>query len=304
MSMYNYNHLYYFYLTAKCGGVTHASEHLRISQPSVSSQLKVLEETLNVKLFERSGRQLKLTEQGKVVYHYCQHMFALSEQLQEKLSKNCPGNMREINIAVTDGMSSSLLTEVLKVFFKAIAVEERPKILVSSGGHADLLNQLKFKDLNLLISDVAGSENEFDVCLHDQVHIPTVLVTYPDDDIDIQVALFPWDEKTQWVVPRSNKLFYDETLLFMSKQAVSGKIAVETDSLVSAAELVSSSVGRAFLPLTIAEKYIAAGRVKRIGNPAGYWGHTLNLYGGPDCYEDDILSNILEQIKYFSQSIH
>ena len=51
--MYNFNHLYYFYVTAKSGGVNAAAQHLRISQPSLSSQLKVLERSLDLRLFEK-----------------------------------------------------------------------------------------------------------------------------------------------------------------------------------------------------------------------------------------------------------
>lgn len=57
--MYNYNHLYYFYSTVKFGGVTLAAKHLCISQPSLSSQLKVLEESLQIKLFNKVGRNNK-----------------------------------------------------------------------------------------------------------------------------------------------------------------------------------------------------------------------------------------------------
>jgi LysR family transcriptional activator of nhaA len=58
--MYNFNHLHYFYVTAKFGGVTAAAKHLRISQPSLSSQMKTLERSLDVRLFQRVGRNNQL----------------------------------------------------------------------------------------------------------------------------------------------------------------------------------------------------------------------------------------------------
>jgi LysR family transcriptional activator of nhaA len=66
--MYNFNHLYYFYVTAKSGGVTAAAGHLRISQPSLSTQLKVLESELGLKLLQKTGRTVELTREGLVIY--------------------------------------------------------------------------------------------------------------------------------------------------------------------------------------------------------------------------------------------
>jgi LysR family transcriptional activator of nhaA len=79
--MYNYNHLYYFYVTAKAGGVTSASSHLRISQPSLSSQLKVLEQSLDLKLFQKAGRTIELTTSGTEVFGFCRQMFEFSEKM-------------------------------------------------------------------------------------------------------------------------------------------------------------------------------------------------------------------------------
>ena len=65
--MFNYNHLYYFYITAKLKGVTVAALQLNTSQPSLSSQIKNLETALKRKLFRKSGRNIELTEDGKRV---------------------------------------------------------------------------------------------------------------------------------------------------------------------------------------------------------------------------------------------
>src|SRR5690349_20161883 len=85
--MYNYNHLYYFYVTAKLKGVTIAARELHTSQPSLSAQIKYLEGTLKRKLFRKKGRTLELTEDGKHVYSYCKRMFDVSEELSDFLRR-------------------------------------------------------------------------------------------------------------------------------------------------------------------------------------------------------------------------
>jgi LysR family transcriptional activator of nhaA len=81
--MFNFNHLYYFYVTAKSGGVSAAAEHLRISQPSLSSQLKVLERFFDIRLFQRVGRRNQLTPSGAIIYGFCRRMFEISEEMSE-----------------------------------------------------------------------------------------------------------------------------------------------------------------------------------------------------------------------------
>src|SRR5579884_4189176 len=88
--MYNYNHLYYFYITSKCEGIIAAARHLRISQPSLSSQLKVLERSLNMSLFKRVGRRSQLTAAGTAVYGLCRQMFEISEEMDELIAKRLP----------------------------------------------------------------------------------------------------------------------------------------------------------------------------------------------------------------------
>ena len=59
-------HLNYFIAVAEHGGFTRAAAILHVSQPALSQQIRQLEETLGVRLFDRSGRNTCLTDAGKV----------------------------------------------------------------------------------------------------------------------------------------------------------------------------------------------------------------------------------------------
>ena len=62
MDWLNYHHLLYFWMVAKTGSITRASAELRLAQPTVSAQLRALEENLGEKLFTRVGRGLQLDQ--------------------------------------------------------------------------------------------------------------------------------------------------------------------------------------------------------------------------------------------------
>src|SRR4029078_7215292 len=81
----NYNHLYYFWVVGREGGVVRASEELMVSQPTISNQLKKLETALGHRLFERAGRGRILTEAGRTTFNYANQIFTLGQELLNAL---------------------------------------------------------------------------------------------------------------------------------------------------------------------------------------------------------------------------
>jgi len=86
----NFHHLRYFWSVARKGGVGKAAEELHASQPSISTQLGLLEEALGEKLFKRSGRNLVLTEMGQLVLTYADEIFWTGRELMSAV-KDQPG---------------------------------------------------------------------------------------------------------------------------------------------------------------------------------------------------------------------
>ena len=70
MEWINYHHLLYFWVTAREGSITRASERLNLAQPTVSGQIQSLEKAIGEQLFLRQGRKLTMTETGRVVFGY------------------------------------------------------------------------------------------------------------------------------------------------------------------------------------------------------------------------------------------
>jgi LysR family transcriptional activator of nhaA len=83
VSTLNHHHLFHFWTVVREGGVTRASERLNVSQPTVSGQLRELQEALGEKLLARSGRSVVLTDVGRTVYRYADEIFALGRELQQ-----------------------------------------------------------------------------------------------------------------------------------------------------------------------------------------------------------------------------
>jgi LysR family transcriptional activator of nhaA len=95
----NHHHLFHFWTVVKEGGVTRASEKLNVSQPTISGQLRELEEALGEKLLKRSGRTVALTDIGRTVYRYADEILSLDRELVEAV-KGRPTRAGRLSVGV------------------------------------------------------------------------------------------------------------------------------------------------------------------------------------------------------------
>ena len=93
----NFKHLHYFWVTAKAGGVMRAGEQLHTTPQTLSGQIKLLEGWLDRKLFRKSGRQLELTEDGRLALGYADQIFTLGAELETAL-RQARGGQRVLEI--------------------------------------------------------------------------------------------------------------------------------------------------------------------------------------------------------------
>jgi DNA-binding transcriptional LysR family regulator len=96
----NLKHLRYFWAVATHGSIARASEVLYLTPQTISGQLRELEQQLNAKLFQKSGRNLVLTDTGRVVFSYADEMFRLGDELQDVLAGRTPGAALTLTVGV------------------------------------------------------------------------------------------------------------------------------------------------------------------------------------------------------------
>jgi LysR family transcriptional activator of nhaA len=150
MTWLNYHHLLYFWTVAREGSVTRACEVLHLTQPAVSAQLRTLERSLGEKLFERRGRQLVLTDTGRVVYRYAEEIFTLGRELQQTLSGRPPGRAARVVVGVVDAIPKLLAYRLLEPVTRA---PEPPRMVLREGSMDRLLADLAVHALDVVLSD-------------------------------------------------------------------------------------------------------------------------------------------------------
>lgn len=147
----NFKHLHYFWVTAKAGGVMRAGEQLHTTPQTLSGQIKLLEDWLGRKLFRKSGRQLELTEDGRLALGYADQIFTLGAELETALRQARAGQrVLDFRVGVADSVAKSVAYRLLE---PALSVAEPVRLICSEGKFPDLLAQLALHRLDLVIAD-------------------------------------------------------------------------------------------------------------------------------------------------------
>ena len=118
MEWLNYHHLLYFWVVAKEGSIVRASKELRLAHPTISGQIHRLEENLGEKLFARRGRNLVLTEVGRVAFRYADEIFSLGRELIDTLKGRASGKPLRLTVGVADVLPPSLVRRFLDPAFR------------------------------------------------------------------------------------------------------------------------------------------------------------------------------------------
>lgn len=145
----NYHHLQYFKVIALEGGIAKAAKKLRLGQPTLSTQMKQFEETLGQSLFDRTHRNIQLTEAGKLVLGYANEIFKLGDEMIDVLSDQHTTEKVRVQIGVNDTVAKSI---TLKMFQKA--QKDHDCIATITEGHGDeLLRELRAHRIDLVLSN-------------------------------------------------------------------------------------------------------------------------------------------------------
>jgi len=152
----NYNHLYYFWVVSREGSIVNACKHLHLTPQTVSAQISLLEQRLGKKLFRREGRQLILTDFGRVTKEYTDDMFALAEEWLETSTGNHVDYVQRIKVGISDVLPKSLVARCLKPLLQH---PNAIHLTCIDGSQPELLAQLAVHKLDIVLADMPADGN-------------------------------------------------------------------------------------------------------------------------------------------------
>ncbi|MDP2004584.1 MAG: transcriptional activator NhaR [Rubrivivax sp.] len=148
----NFKHLYYFWVTAKAGGVVRAGEQLHTTPQTLSAQIKLLEDRLGRRLFRKSGRNLELTDDGRVALRYADDIFALGGELETAMRERRDGStaVMEFRVGIEDVLAKTVAYRLLA---PALDLPQPVRLVCVEGQFNDLMAQLALHRMDLVLTD-------------------------------------------------------------------------------------------------------------------------------------------------------
>lgn len=147
MATLNYHHLRYFWEVAREGNLSRAAERLNISQSALSIQIKQLEERLDHPLFDRVGRNLILTEVGRIALDHADRIFSTGDELMAVLAQSGSSSP-----PLRVGALSTLSRNFQIRFLRPILKEGEVDIQLKSGSMTVLLEALRTLALDVVLT--------------------------------------------------------------------------------------------------------------------------------------------------------
>jgi LysR family transcriptional regulator, transcriptional activator of nhaA len=211
----NYQHLLYFWSVVRTGSLTKACAELALSAPTISMQLRTLEERLGEKLLAKSGRNLVPTEVGRLVYSYADEIFGLGKDLMEALDHRPTSRPLRLVVGIDDVLPKEIAYRLLK---STLGVQRPVRLSCREGTLERLVADLALHEVHVVLSDspvtpslnVRAYSHSLGTCDVVWMATPTlaktlrrgfpksldgVPVLLPTDDTAIRRALDQWLEK-------------------------------------------------------------------------------------------------------------
>ena len=150
MDWINYHHLLYFWIVAREGSISQASDVLRLAPSTISVQIKTLEEYLGEDLFERSGRSLVMTDRGKLAYSYAEEIFGLGQEMLDTFRSQPEGRPYRLTVGITDVLWKDIAHQLI---LPAMAMDEPVRLTCREGGMDELLAELAIHNVDVVLAD-------------------------------------------------------------------------------------------------------------------------------------------------------
>lgn len=256
----NLNQLKIFYLAAKHGSLSAAADVLCITQPAVTKGIQRLQEHYDIRLFNRFGKKMALTDAGEALYGIAESIFEMEHQAEESIRDFQQRKKGFIRILSSESFGSYYLPFIINRFSKA-----NPRIRIS----VDLL------PTELIVEKTAALGNDLGFISypvpHNKLFIREILedsyqiIVPPGHPFALKSVVEPEDLAGQPVIvhekgsaPRKN------TEEFVRKHGVNISIVLELSNNEAMKTAVEEGVGIAVITRLVVSKEIRMGTLKAI----------------------------------------
>lgn len=255
----NFNHLYYFLTIAQEGSIVKAAKKLHITQPALSSQLKLLEQDLGKKLFDRKGKRLVININGEQVRNYATKIFRNSEEMIQALKSSQTHLIKIIKVGTVPWLSKDQTYD----FIKPILRNEFIKVQVYQKDLETLIKDVINQNLDVILCDSPYSGRSKKLQGHRLTTDPIVCVAASKKGFS---GKFPKNLKGRKIINYSETCMMSEKIdQFLKTHKLDVQVVGEfTDSALARISIERGGVV-GFLPRSVVEQSLKSKSLVKLG---------------------------------------
>lgn len=254
MASLNFKHLRYFWAVAHEGHLTRAAEACNVSQSALSVQIQALEAQLGHALFERRGRQMILTEAGRVALDYADTIFAAGDELIGTLENR--GRARQV---LRIGALATLSRNFQMQFLKPLMARTDVDIVLRSGALSELLEGLQALELDVVLANMAPVRDRLNPLISHRIADQTVSLIGAPQRMRDGASLSDYLSEAPLILPghsSSIRAGFDAMINRLNLRPV---IAAEIDDMAMMRLLTREGFGLAIVPPIVVRDELQSG---------------------------------------------
>ncbi|MDP5359496.1 MAG: LysR family transcriptional regulator [Paracoccaceae bacterium] len=264
MSDMNYNHLRYFWAVAHDGNLTRTAARLNLSQSALSVQIRKLEDRLGHALFERRGRQLHLTEAGRITLDYADTIFDAGKDLLGTLSQQ--GRPRQVlRVGALATLSRNFQIEFLRPLLGQADVE----LVLRSGTLVELLQGLETLSLDVVLTNRVPAHDAMSSFVTQPISDQTVSLIGTPKRLAGNATLAMLLSENPVIVPTEDSPVRAGFDRLCTRLDVSPTLAAEVDDMAMMRLLAREDIGLAVLPPIAVKNELSNGMLVEANHQLG-----------------------------------
>lgn len=257
MSRLNYHHLYYFWQVARQGNLTQTAQHLHISQSALSSQIKQLEQSLNVQLFTREGRKLLLTESGYHALNYADEIFKNGEELEQVLTSGTTLPSAPIRI----GILSTISRNFIEQFIQPLINQNDCKFSLQSMSQTGLLNAMAELQIDMALTNIPIRSSNLNNWQSRVLARQPVAIIGPAE-MALSAQFDDSYRQQRWVLPYGENPLRAAFDAFAAQYQLQPEIVAESDDMAMLRLLTRDTGALAVMPEVVVKDELDKGELK------------------------------------------
>ncbi|WP_102336098.1 LysR family transcriptional regulator [Salimicrobium jeotgali] len=244
-----------FVTVAELENFSRAAERLHMTQPAVSQYIKVLEKSMDARLFDRSNKYVRLTQAGKIVYHHAKEIIGLYTSMHALIDDLTNKASGTISIGASYTYGEYVLPEVLKRL-KEEALEITPSVTI---GNTKEICKL-ISDYRLDIGIVEGEVNDENITVEPFETDELYVVSSPESLTSREGNFSPEElEGKTWIVREEGSGTRRISEKFFSSAGIRPVSRLEFGSTQLIKEAVEAGLGITLLSRWTFKKEVKAG---------------------------------------------